>query len=264
MDFRNGRSASSFYHRPRTEAEILKAAEYVLVTALSSPPSSSSSSSPSSSEPCSLSSSPPSSSSSSAYHGMTNSAANSLSTFLDIIACPPILVLLTSSIGVNDLRNLRLTCSYTNTLISDSKKYHAYLQGLTFKCRDPTEFCSRTEHGQCFRCDAVVCKGCIAGVASPMSPSKRSRKVCAYCRPTLIRGRCTCETIPRWICKSCHLREIGIDQTEQYGYGFPSCHICKRPIEKNKRFTTFLSVLTSRELSLCGWCNKWMGQNEMQ
>ncbi|KAK9369080.1 hypothetical protein V1509DRAFT_621051 [Lipomyces kononenkoae] len=181
--------------------------------------------------------------------------------FFDLLSCPPILVGLIENIGVNDLRSLRLVHSHANNIISGSPAYHKYLQQLAISCSDATFACRwATQKSQCFRCGADVCINCISGLAAPATYAQRCRRVCNLCRSALIRGRCSCEIAPRWICRNCHLIEIRRDRDDQSAYGYISlCHLCRRPIDKSN-FSTFLSsLLVAREHCLCSWCNKWMG-----
>ncbi|KAK9248391.1 hypothetical protein V1506DRAFT_528792 [Lipomyces tetrasporus] len=179
--------------------------------------------------------------------------------FISLLSCPPILVCLVENIGVNDLKSLRLVCTHANDIIADSAIYHSYLKRLAISCSEATSACRwATRRSKCFRCEAEICNNCISGVAPPTTYSQRCRRVCNLCRPTLIRGRCSCEIVPRWICRTCHLVEILKDRDDQSMYGYVSaCQICRRPIDKSN-FSTFLSVLVTRDHCLCSWCNKWM------
>ncbi|KAK9390410.1 hypothetical protein V1515DRAFT_590251 [Lipomyces mesembrius] len=180
--------------------------------------------------------------------------------FFSLLSRPPILVGLIENIGVNDLKSLRLVHSYANHIIAGSSIYHKFLKQLAISCSEATFPCRwATQKSTCFRCGADVCTNCISGIAAPTTYAQRSRRVCNFCRSALIRGRCSCEIIPRWICRNCHLIEIRRDWDDQSIYGYvSSCHICRRPIDKSK-FSTFLSALVTREHCLCSWCNKWMG-----
>ncbi|KAK9333418.1 hypothetical protein V1520DRAFT_332627 [Lipomyces starkeyi] len=156
--------------------------------------------------------------------------------FFSLLSSPPILVGLVENIGVNDLKSLRLVHSYANHIIAGSSIYHKFLKQLAISCSEATFACRwASQKSTCFQCGADVCTSCISGIAAPTTYTQRSRRVCNFCRSALIRGRCSCEIVPRWICRNCHLIEIRRDRDDQSIYGYvSSCHICRRPIDKSK------------------------------
>ncbi|KAK9452677.1 hypothetical protein V1511DRAFT_507168, partial [Dipodascopsis uninucleata] len=206
---------------------------------------------------------------------------------LVLLTCPPILPILCECINVADLRNLRLVCTLANECLNGSERYYTYLSSLTIPCKEATYTCS-SEVSCCIHCRGVVCRSCIPGVPKSGYP-KRSRPICDTCRPKLITGRCRCGEVQRWICRSCHRKEVEQDRfVEWSSRNRLECYKCYRALKGQASGSCYgsstifsmkgpSSVLTPLALNLnfhaqfnsfdsftspvsmvCSWCNKWI------
>ncbi|KAK9480076.1 hypothetical protein V1514DRAFT_326354 [Lipomyces japonicus] len=194
------------------------------------------------------------------YHDIinNNNNNNSRASLLDMITNPPILYILSSCLRANDLRNLKLLCTTAWQALNLSPNYFHQLANLTIKCFEGTYMCSDVT-GFCYKCHKVICQECT--LRPSLASTQRFRLACDQCgfnQP--FRGRCQCGLKSRWICRSCHLRELELDRTSgnlsgsSVSRSLAYCYVCHAQM---RNVTVVFPEFHHGHQKICSWCNKW-------